>query len=267
MCDVGCSSDGFAWITFKINNQMQINNNHFLYLLLVFFVQSATELHAQFHERSEVFVWAGTGLNLRETVDPNSKVIMVIPFGEAVTVGADQYAKDIYINLIKGGEQGDCRFGLTGKMINVNYKSINGYVYSGYLSRIDPTFNFFDRDIDSSINKNVMLVKEFGGTEGDNKLILYKQGYMRKLYSVYFVDDVYYLQDMSFQEGILLMKRMLTGNEIKFEEGCISSKGSSEGGECYDQSALFIDEGRNNAYEVKFIDRLRLLLICNSAGY
>ncbi len=96
----------------------------------------------QFGDR--LFVWAKSGLNMREAPDANSKVLIKISFGGEVVCQSRKYWDDYLHNSQKINDKIELPSGksaqieLKGSWAKVKYENYEGYVFDAYLSRFKP---------------------------------------------------------------------------------------------------------------------------------
>lgn len=94
--------------------------------VILIFVCSVYILNAQ--QRDEhLYVYAVTGLKLREKPNTRSEIKDTIPYGKKVRIL--DYNTGIRDTIISG---------LKGKFIKAKYKDLEGWLFSGYLSKIKP---------------------------------------------------------------------------------------------------------------------------------
>lgn len=96
-----------------------------------------------------IFVWASS-LNMRESPNPNAKIVGKAPYGSAVVVVDDEIGKLAY--KYKAVEAWTSEYGvehdafyLNGFWVKVNFDGTVGYVFDGYLSKLK-TFPAFKED-------------------------------------------------------------------------------------------------------------------------
>ena len=88
-----------------------------------------------------IFVWASS-LNMRENPSPNSKIVGKAPYGSAVVIVDDSIGKVAYkykaveSKTLENGEKSKPYY-LEGFWVKVNFDGTVGYVFDGYLSKIN----------------------------------------------------------------------------------------------------------------------------------
>lgn len=91
-----------------------------------------------------LYNWSISGLNVRETPSPKGKVLGKIKYGEKLDFDLANQEYSLYHEdkfLIGNKDDGGADIKFSGSWMNIIYKGISGYVFSGYLSRY-PTFKY-----------------------------------------------------------------------------------------------------------------------------
>ncbi|MEM7106526.1 MAG: SH3 domain-containing protein [Bacteroidota bacterium] len=78
--------------------------------------------HDRKHEKA-FYVFAYRGLNMRETADPRSTILQVVPFGAKVEITEHPSRRDMFVD------------GYAGGMARVTVDGQEGYMFDGYLCR------------------------------------------------------------------------------------------------------------------------------------
>ena len=173
-------------------------------------------------EVDSLYVWAYPELNIRQSEDPNSKVISYIPYGEKVL--PDWSFSSNYLDLkVKDSSLYENKMTqelkLRGKMVKVNYDGKIGYVFSGYLSKF-PTFNLnmsFDDYLISEYD-TLKTIQYKHPLYSDQKI--YQNGIVSFMYSgcMGCGETTYIIPGISLQEGFLIAYNMLNlGNNSYLE--------------------------------------------------
>jgi len=98
--------------------------------------------HIYCQQIDSLYVWANPGLNFRQTTDPNSDILELIPFGEKILIDWSESSEDKEIVLRESEKKGTSEtpeLSLKGRMVKAKYKNQIGFVFSGFLSHF-PTF-------------------------------------------------------------------------------------------------------------------------------
>ncbi|NHB70238.1 SH3 domain-containing protein [Perlabentimonas gracilis] len=174
-----------------------------------------------FLQNDSLYVWAENGLNLREKPDLNSKIIRTIKFGELIYVDSIADSKTFEVEFIKkikvnhiddnifSKERENYSYSINGQMIKVRYKDTEGYVFSGFISKLKPV-----KEFTSLINLKDYFELEYGllkkiESRTDFKYfgqLIYKNGvncYINSSPGSF--DTTFILFNISFNEGLLLV--------------------------------------------------------------
>ena len=103
------------------------------YLVFLLFLFQITQLTAQtsrFKDGETLYVWAQSGLNMREKSDAKASKVAAIPYGAKVFVSTNIGVKIPFeVEEFKG-------FTVKGYWLLVKYGNTEGYVFDGFLSRL-----------------------------------------------------------------------------------------------------------------------------------
>lgn len=172
------------------------------------------------------YVWANSGLNLRESCSRSAKIITTIPYGEIVTIDSTQSEYNFEAEIfgsIKVKEKWTPSHSIRGYMVKISYKNNEGYVFDGFLSKLKP----FDKDknileLEILIKNDSKIIKEFNF----QKEQLYCAETMYGNGSLFFsmaadgtmyFENMYMIPNISFEEGLLIINRLFE-NENKTSE-------------------------------------------------
>ena len=193
-----------------------------IYRLIFILIISTSSLSAQyfFWPGDTLFVWAHSGLNLRESADSKSDIISTIPFGKRVLLDAnvqsdEKLIKIIDSKVIKGKRTPS--YSLKGRMIKVIYNDTAGFVYSGFLSRIDPILKQFDYNYDKILTQKYGEIKSFilSDTIIGAKEIVFGNGVLHlSVGGSNWFKETYVFPYKTFQEGILLILLTINSDEL-----------------------------------------------------
>ncbi|HBF87037.1 MAG TPA: hypothetical protein DDX39_00235 [Bacteroidales bacterium] len=159
-----------------------------------------------------LFVWANSGLNLRETPNENGKILTTIPFGELVEIISETENEMFDVEIIKSkkiNNKWTPNYSISGYLIKVNYKNITGYIYSGFLSKLEPIYNIQTLySLNEIFEKEHGIAKRFewGNNERINNEIIFNNGfvYYERAGNAWF-QTTYMLSNVRFEEGILIV--------------------------------------------------------------
>lgn len=171
------------------------------------------------------YVWANSGLNLRESCSRSAKIITTIPYGEIVTIDSMQSEYNFEVEIfgtIKVKEKWTPSHFIKGHMLKVLYKNQNGYVFDGFLSKLKPIAkekSIFDLEI---IFKNdSKIIKEFNSEKDQLNCTetLFSNGnlFFRIAANGGYFENMYMIPNISFDEGLLIINRLFE-NENKLSE-------------------------------------------------
>ena len=128
-----------------------------IYLICIFVLLSTQFSFGQFetiHERDTLYVLAKNGLNLRSAPTASGAVVQKLENGEPVVV----------LELTKYFEAIENRYGLWIRVESLNRKSIAGYVYAGYLTKLSPPTNVLENCYNLMGLKNWLLMNQDAST-------------------------------------------------------------------------------------------------------
>lgn len=94
----------------------------FIFLSLQIFFQSEILAVSTYEVGSKLYVLSEKGLNLRESASPESKKLVLLTYGSQVLVVNKYPTKEFKSD------------GISGKWVEVQFKSFKGFVFDGYLS-------------------------------------------------------------------------------------------------------------------------------------
>ncbi len=114
-----------------------------------------------------LFVWAKSGLNMRNAPNVSGQILAKIPFGKEVSCKGRKswfdyvkYSKTI-TDIVQDEEHGGvCQIEMKGQWVKISYDGIEGYIFDAYLSRFKPKsrggditrlFEYFKNRCDSVI--------------------------------------------------------------------------------------------------------------------
>lgn len=167
-----------------------------------------------------LYVWAESGLNLREGKNFKSEIIKKIEFGEKVLCQGYKteyhyYNKSItIIDEIEFSKGQEFSIELKGIWVKVKYKDIEGYIFDAYLSKLKPVkttkhsqtiFEYFKESVGVA---NYLVKKDPKKEAGLNKVVL-----NNGLFFTEYVDSNKYgfkmiIPDFSIEEIILLFNHL-----------------------------------------------------------
>jgi hypothetical protein len=179
-----------------------------------------------FKNGEQVNVWAVDGLPLKQEPSASAKNIMLMPYGQQVTVvGTFKSALPVNIKLINSNKL----LKLTGNWIKISYKGRQGYVFGGYLSKMPvfirgnaPGFESDEEYLKRNYGVSSTKIKK-GKNDGNTTTILYKNG--NKITSVFYDscwDVEVCLKNITYREAILyaqvVFKDADAAEEIKIKQ-------------------------------------------------
>lgn len=173
------------------------------------------------------YVWAQSGLNLREAPCTDSRILATIPYGAQICIDSLIDMEDIEVEIIKSltinpdwnietpfeGKTPNAT--IKGKMVKVTYKGLAGFVFSGYLADLEPIYkrkNDFRLEEIFEARYGVLAKFDKGNdsTDYENTEIVYKNGYVFKRMShVSWYTNTYLLMDKTLREGLLIFENFL----------------------------------------------------------
>lgn len=188
-------------------------------LLLIFFILPNCLLAQDiFYEKSQVYVWAKSGIMLREGRSKTSPKIKNLSYGTKVTVREKDngITVDSVLVIPAGTDQSGLKtqgFYLHGYWAFVTTGRDSGYVFSGYLSKMTPYIpkrgnGELDFSISSWLNQisKVLDTQKLNDYDGDYTRV-YKNHVVEYLNVGEGGGSLRYTfqHDMSFQDGFLLL--------------------------------------------------------------
>lgn len=169
----------------------------------------------------DFYVLSKNGLNLRKAPSDKSEILGVVPYNTKLNILEKNVSEKFKVN------------GFSGTYVKIKYKGIVGYIFSGFLSRLEA--------VKEEESLEEYFIRVFGKpviTKSDDELFsddiwTYPNGFVYKSigeaskYSGY--EDRYYFKDLTIQE-VFLFARDISGflnsirdtSELKFEceNGC-----------------------------------------------
>ncbi len=122
------------------------------YFITVFICFIALQIAlAQEPVNTTYYVWAKSGLSLREAPDKNAKKITTIPYGNKTTFISKVY-EHLTVTEFTNFEYGDIWF-------KINYDNQIGYAFAGYLSYLKPPKASENYDLLTYLKENFTKVK------------------------------------------------------------------------------------------------------------
>jgi len=172
----------------------------------------------EYQSGNKLFIWAESGLNLRESADFKSNVLIKIPFAkEVICLGYKSWYE--YLNdshklkdktKLTNGKTIEIE--LKGNWVKVKFESYEGFVFDVYLSRFKPfpkkedflsLFDFFKEGCDSLI----YLEKKGPSLEDGRDKIVFSNGiFMTKNYHSGSFEFQMNLPDFSIEEAFLIIR-------------------------------------------------------------
>lgn len=98
----------------------------------------------EYKPEEELYIWAESGLNLRERPDFKSEVLAKMPFGEKIICKGRKSGYDYehnslkIIDEIKISDNKVSKIEMEGNWVKISFRDIDGYVFDAYLSRFKP---------------------------------------------------------------------------------------------------------------------------------
>lgn len=189
------------------------------YILLTFIaIQSLNLLANSFKKGDTVNVWSIDGLALHEKPELASQKSLTIPYGEKIIVADDEIAtKKLSVNLNIAYDPSnagkDESYKLKGHWVKIHYNSHEGYVFSGYLSKM-PCFkkakHGFESDeayLKRNYGEPITTIKKEKARKATTTTTKYKNGIVQiESTCEGCVNDELYLTNLSYQEALLFAK-------------------------------------------------------------
>lgn len=106
--------------------------------LIIIFVFLGSLLQTISAQEDTIYVWNHGGLQLRDAVEPDSKILSTLPFGTALVILEDTAQGNSFKQKVR--LENHCLnkdpFYLEGKYIKVKVGELTGYIYDGYTCSI-----------------------------------------------------------------------------------------------------------------------------------
>lgn len=198
-------------------------------MLLVLFIQLLfirTYAADGFKNGEQLNVWAVDGLPLQQEAGKAGKPIVIIPYGQRVTVlGYDKTKLPVSIKTSNPERQ----FTLKGNWIKVSYNGKLGYVFDGYLSKMPPFIKARHYGLEEESeylkrNYGIDRIKNVKGKDGFRQTTTYyKNGNVsiETFFDGCFAGE-FYLKNITYREGILFEETSLkdgdAANEVKINQ-------------------------------------------------
>jgi hypothetical protein len=191
-----------------------------LVLLLLLFINTYADEGFKIGDKANV--WNTEGLALKQQAGVTSKNILVIPYGQSVTIINDARPSS------PGSEKIDFYGGiykLKGSWVKVAYKGRQGYVFDGYLSKMPPLkkSEHGSSESDEDYLKRiygVRGVKRIKGRDGYEKTTThYRNG--NTSISTFFdgcFDTELYIKGINYREAILLLEAGYSDGNAPIED-------------------------------------------------
>jgi Bacterial SH3 domain len=201
--------------------------------------------------QDSIYVWARSGMNLRETPDFNGKKITTLPYGTLVRVveyaqvvkSWSELAGDIeepvvIQHKVMKNKKNNAAYIIEGSWVKVISAGKEGYVFDAYLSRMPPhktgTMSG-EESIDSNLlNLHTYLQEQIGLAHQASKLTVYKDGT-----SVHGSGQLWIFPEIGRHDGYLLI------NYFFNLENCVA-KGKKGAG------VFLKDDWEEGDYELEF---------------
>ncbi len=111
-----------------------MNYKVFFFIFISIILQQPVNAISEYRYGDSLFVWAKSGLTLRDSTSIRSAKSFIILYGEQITI----IDRNIGRTAFEVQEFGVPSFTIKGCWVRVKYKNHIGYVFDGYLSRLEP---------------------------------------------------------------------------------------------------------------------------------
>jgi hypothetical protein len=173
----------------------------------------------EYQPNDQLYVWAESGLNLREKPNSSSEVIAKIDFGNMIICkgkkSEDQYFNhsEIIIDQIKGSETKEFSIKMKGNWVKVSFENLEGFVFDAYLSKSKPIklkenneVGFLDYFNLESESLNYVEKKDSLSESGREKIAFSNGKYLMIYYDPGGIGFKLIVPDFSIEEAILLIR-------------------------------------------------------------
>ena len=205
---------------------------------ILFLVCCLASLHStaiDFYQPGDtLWVWAKSGLNIREQPDAHAKILGKTAFGgQVITTEQQDVALPYAIEVIKKQEGGQ-GLELIGYWAKIKYKNLTGYVFDAYLSKLpamtdQPAIEKNGEDFHvSALKKHSKILKQTGQNkydENDFKFVRYifDKGYIVEISG----NKGGWRKEMLFPGGLSLTEGYLIyAQTIKYDGDVLIQKGA-----------------------------------------
>ena len=167
-----------------------------------------------------LFIWAESGLNMREHSSSSAKVVTKIPFGAGVKcMGEKSWHEYVYgsqkiQDKTETSEGKPVQVTLKGNWVKVKYDGYEGYVFDAYLSKLKPPqkrngntylFEYFKEACNSL---TYLEQRKLTSESGRNKVLFSNGGFLTEHYNKAGLSFQMSIPDFSIEEAYLLIRRL-----------------------------------------------------------
>ncbi len=187
-----------------------------------------------------LYVWAEGGLSLRLTDNIDSEKITVIPFGEEVQFleyGRKRNKYEVLFfeqkkdSVINSREYKCNEYKQSGIWYKVRFGKVEGFAFSGYLSRYKTPFKAAATSISLYLEQNYKLISSNEFSKDYDiivKNLYYEQGISQLMRSEKGGEATFIFPNMTLEESLLLLRKQIEYSSIN-NKICLSKETKLDG--------------------------------------
>lgn len=185
-------------------------------------VLTAHSNNLDFEIGDTLYVWANEGLLMRRAPTFDSPTITKLKYGEQIIVieKEDRDYEFVVANSATGNKTVFPKVVLTGRFVKILYKGSYGFIYTGFLSKLQPMKERegLDEYFNRTLGQLQVIDRSKENSENKLKRIVYKNGVISQHVrgSENWWSNLYLIPDISLREAYLLINR-LTGFEENYK--------------------------------------------------
>lgn len=185
-------------------------------------VLSAHSTNLDFEIGDTLYVWANEGLLMRKAPTFDSPMITKLKYGEQIIVNEkdDRDYEFVVANSATGNKTVFPKIVLMGRFVKILYKGSYGFIYTGFLSKLQPMKERegLDEYFKRTLGQLQVIDRSKENSENKFKRIVYKNGVISQHVrgSENWWSNLYLIPDISLREAYLLINR-LTGFEENYK--------------------------------------------------
>lgn len=201
-----------------------MNKKIWLLAFIFIFFNQINLAQIYYYNGDSLHVWAEGGLFMRETADLKGKKITLIPYGSKILFESYyEHKTNVEIPFFKNnsslklGYKNCSDYKQKGIWIKVKYNNYQGFVFSGFISRFPVNCKYEEIYINEYVKNNFKLIghEDKRGKYYDPEISLqyYEKGVTIHDFADKKGTSSYVFPEMSFEEGILLIKNNIEQNQ------------------------------------------------------